>query len=675
MSAIPIEQYANDLVQAVIASAEAESLSTHDAFAEQVIGDLEAAGIVDDGFVAYYKAHGVEISGYGHSEGINSLDLFLVSFRGHPLLQKIGKTEVTAQAKRVINYLGRVGKGLKKEIDDSSDAHDMALAVEHLLNSVVSIRVFLITNDISTIRRYKGELFEELPITFEVWDLNRLHRMATSGVLHEPIAVDFDPPLPCLTTPQTDDDYSVFLSIVPGEVLGRVYSEYGSRLLELNVRSFLQLKGAVNRGIRETLLTSPERFLAYNNGISATASKVDLVRLPSGEQAIRRIHDLQIVNGGQTTASVHNSFAKKEGDLENVLVQMKLTQVNPRLLEEIVPEISKYSNTQNKVTIVDFSSNHPFHVELEKVSRSLWAPANDGSGQETKWFYERARGQYADALGKERTPAKQKQFKIIFPLKQKFAKTDVAKWENSWGQYPHLVSRGAEKNFRAFMDEINRTRSAPPTSDRSYVERLLAKGLLFKETERIVTGQQYGGYRANIVTYTIAKISHDTAMRLDLDRIWREQSLTDALVEAVAEVSRLAHKVIISPPAGTTHVGEWTKKDACWVRVQGADWDVPEDLRKELIPLGKVALQRREEQVATQSEEEIREIAAASEVSSEVWFGLSHWAKETKNLLPWQRALAFSLGKIVARHGELSPKQAKRGLEILEVAHALGFRH
>lgn len=674
MSAIPIEQYANDLIQSVIASAEAESLSTHDVFAEQIIGDLESAGIVDDGFVAYYRAHGVEISGYGHSEGINSLDLFLVSFRGHPLLQKIGKTEVTAQAKRVVNYLAKVDKGLKKEIDDSSDAYDMALAVEHLLKSVTSIRVFLVTNDISTIRRYKGELFNELPVTFEVWDLNRLHRMATSGVLHEPIAVDFDPPLPCLTTPQTDDDYSVFLSIVPGEVLGRVYSEYGSRLLELNVRSFLQLKGAVNRGIRETLLTSPERFLAYNNGISATASKVDLVRLPSGEQAIRRIHDLQIVNGGQTTASIHNSYAKKEGDLDNVLVQMKLTQVNPRLLEEIVPEISKYSNTQNKVTVVDFSSNHPFHVELEKVSRSLWAPAVNGSGQETKWFYERARGQYADALNKERTPAKQKQFKIIFPLKQKFAKTDVAKWDNSWSQFPHLVSRGAEKNFRAFMDEINRTKSSPPTADRVYVERLLAKGILFKETERVVTEQQYGGYRANIVTYTIAKISHDTAMRLDLDRIWREQSVTDALAEAIAEVSRIAHKVIISPPAGTTHVGEWTKKDACWVRVQAEPWTPSKALERELIPLGKAALVRREEQAASQSEEETQDIAAAMDVTSEVWFGISHWAKETQNLLPWQRALAFSLGKIAARQGEPSVKQAKRGLEILDEAQNLGFR-
>jgi hypothetical protein len=102
----------------------------------------------------------------------------------------------------------------------------------------------------------------------------------------------------------------------------------------------LQLKGAVNRGIRETLIHLPERFLAYNNGISATASKVELRDL-GGVSGIRRIHDFQIVNGGQTTASIHSSLMKKESDLTKVFVQMKLTVVEPQHLQEVVPEISR----------------------------------------------------------------------------------------------------------------------------------------------------------------------------------------------------------------------------------------------------------------------------------------------------------------------------------------------
>src|SRR5262249_47586193 len=153
-----------------------------------------------------------------------------------------------------------------------------------------------------------------------------------------------------LATPTTDENYSVFLTIIRGDVLGEIYHDFGTRLLELNVRSFLQLKGAVNRGIRETLIHLPERFLAYNNGISATASRVEWRDRGNGSLGIRRIHDLQIVNGGQTTASIHSSLMKKEADLTKVFVQMKLTVVDPQHLQEVVPEISRFSNTQNKVT-------------------------------------------------------------------------------------------------------------------------------------------------------------------------------------------------------------------------------------------------------------------------------------------------------------------------------------
>lgn len=674
MTSQSLDDFANDLVQNVITTAEAETLSPHDVFAEQVLGDLEALGLIDEGFLGYYKSHGIEASAYGFSEAMNSLDIFLVSFRQFPLLQQIGKTEVSSLAKRVVNYLARAAKGLAGEIDPSADAHDMAMAVAQYLSEVDSVRAFIITNDISTVSAIEASEVLGKPVAFEVWDVRRLHRVATSGVLHEPIAVEFDPPLPCLSTPRVDNDYSVFLTIVPGEMLARVYSEYGNRLLELNVRSFLQLKGSVNRGIRETLLHAPERFLAYNNGISATASRVDLVKLESGGQAIQRVHDLQIVNGGQTTASIQNSFVKGESKLENVLVQMKLTQVNPSLLDEIVPEISRYSNTQNKVTIVDFSSNHPYHVELEKLTRSLWAPAVDGTGQETKWFYERARGQYADLLNKEKTPAKQKKFKLVYPPKQKFAKTDVAKWENSWGQLPHYVSRGAEKNFRAFMDEINRTKSAAPTTDIAFVKRLIAKGILFKECERIVTAQQFGGYRANIVTYSIAKLSKATEMRIDFDRIWRDQAISDAVESSLVEISKLVYGVISSPPKGTTHVGEWTKKEACWSQIQELDWAVPDALVRELLALGKASSVKSEERLAGQSKDELQSIGEAMLVPAETWFSLSNWAKETANLQPWQRGLAYSLGQLAARGKIPTLKQALRGLEMLEQAKKLGFR-
>lgn len=668
---VSLDSFAEDLVQDVIAWSEANSTSTHDAFVEHVLSSLEAAGHIADWSIGYYRGRGMEISGFGLNDDLGTLDLFVAQFRQQPLLAKIGTADLTALARRGVGFAAKTQEGLAKQLDRATEAHDAAQAVADAIEKVTGVRVFVLTNDVSTVRSI-GSIggLGEMPVTVEIWDVQRLHRLETSGQLHEPIAVTFADPLPYLSTPTTDDNYSVFLTIIRGDVLGQMYHDYGTRLLELNVRSFLSLKGAVNRGIRETLLHMPERFLAYNNGISATAAKVEWCDLGGGVSGIRRIHDLQIVNGGQTTASIHSSLMKKETDLTGVFVQMKLTVVDPEHLQEVVPEISRFSNTQNKVTVVDFSSNDPYHVELEKLTRMLWAPAAAGSGQETKWFYERARGQYADALNRERTLARQRAFKAQYPLKQKFVKTDVAKWTNSWDEKPWMVSRGAEKNFRAFMAELD---GAAPTSKVDYVRQLLAKGILFRATEKVVTQQAFGGYRANIVTYSIAKLAFATKQRLDLERIWRDQYVTDATSDALAEISRIVHKVI-RQPIGGTNVGEWTKKEACWAHVAEADWTVPTALTAELTSEAygaNVGSGSKDSGAAAVDPDDLARVMA---IEAETWFALSHWARETDNLQPWQRSLAYSLGRQAARNSEPSAKQAKQGAVILDEAMALGFR-
>src|SRR6266567_884524 len=464
--------YAQRLVAEVLAAADADSLTTSETFTRRALDDLEQAGVTENTFAAYYAGErGLEVSGYGSNESLDALDVFITDFRADPQVTWLTKADVEARFRRVLRFVQRCRDGLKQQIDESDDVYDMCLAIEKKLPEVSRIRLFLLTNSDASITSLPDAEFGDLPVVYEIWDLTRFHRMTSSGTLSEPIVVEFSDPLPCLATPTIDGTFSVFMAILPGPMLAGLYGQYGTRLLELNVRSFLQTKGAVNRGIRGTLLAQPERFLAYNNGISATASHVELTTLPGGGLAIQRIHDLQVVNGGQTTASIHYAHVKDKADISGVFVQMKLTVVSSEQLQDIVPEISRYSNTQNKVTLVDFSSNHPFHVELEKVTRSLWAPAADGSGQETRWFYERARGQYADALGRERTPARQRAFRTLHPLRQKFTKADAAKFEHSWDQLPHIVSRGAEKNFREFMIRLG---DKSPSVDAAYCQRLIA---------------------------------------------------------------------------------------------------------------------------------------------------------------------------------------------------------
>lgn len=666
-----VGDYSQGVIAEVLATAEAEGQGAPEVFARRVFDELERAGVTDNTFYAFHSARGVEIHGFGQNDELGSVDLFAVDFDQRDPKRRLLKADSDRIAKKLLAFLDRVRQGLAQTLDDVTDAHDMAAAVEKACTQAERVRLFLITNATSTVRSFPVSSWEGLPVTTELWDIARLQRVATSGTLSEPIVVDLAEPLPVLTTRETDKDYAVMLAIIPGQLLADLYGEFGTRMLELNVRSFLQTKGAVNRGIRETLLHSPERFLAYNNGISATASRIDFVELPGGVRAAKRIHDLQIVNGGQTTASIHYAAKKDKADLRDVYVQAKLTVVSPASIDDIVPSISKYSNTQNKVTIVDLSANHPFHVALEKGTRDLWAPPADGSGQETKWFYERARGQYTDALARERTDAARKRFQVVHPVRQKFLKSDVAKYENSWAQLPHLVSRGAEKNFREFMDRMG---ERSPGVDKAYCERLIAKAILFKETERVVSAQNFGGYRANIVTYTIAKLANATAQRLDLDRIWKEQRLTSALRDALADLCLPVQGVIVAPPPGMAHVGEWTKRPDCWNRVEALPWTVPSALAEELVDTRRAKEVSKETAEAGLSAAETATLKRAAAVAAEDWFAASAWAKETDNLAGWQRQIAFSLGKLAGQGRTPSFKQATQGVRLLDECVRLGFR-
>ena len=177
----------------------------------------------------------------------------------------------------------------------------------------------------------------------------------------------------------------------------------------LKIHSYLQAKSNVNKGMHETLDKTPERFMAYNNGITATVDDIE-VGLSHGETVIKSMRGLQIVNGGQTTASIHRAKKRDELDLSKVSVAVKITKVAADKLEIIVPLISKYANTQNVIQVADLSANHAFHIAMERLSGATWCPPR----QETKWFYERARGAYQVALTREgTTPARRRQLCLV----------------------------------------------------------------------------------------------------------------------------------------------------------------------------------------------------------------------------------------------------------------------
>lgn len=580
-----LNQFAHNLRQDVINEAHLEGAEVFrtEAFTARFIQELTDAGELDDGQVAVHRQRGMEVHGYSVADDGLRLDLLVAVHTQTVPPMTVTRDQVETSISRALAFFDRARKDLVLSLEESTAAFDMAATIRDLTD-LEKLRIFVVTDGRTTVAARPDEKRDGIHVSFHVWDIRRLHQCVTSGQHQESIDIDFvarfGAPLLCLVAPHTWTDYAAYLAVVPGPVLADIYEEFGTRLLERNVRSFLQTRGKVNQGIKATILKEPERFLAYNNGISATASSVRVVSLADGGFGIAAITDLQIVNGGQTTASIHHVAKRDRADISHIHVPAKVTVVAAKQLNEIVPLISRYANSQNKVNEADFEANDPFHVQIEKWSRSVWAPAVGGSQIQTRWFYERARGQYQDSLLREQTPARMRLFRIVHPAAQKFTKTDLAKFENSWDQLPHLVSLGAEKNFRHFTIRLAHRGRFQATQ--AYFERLVAKAILFRRAERIVSSQHFGGYRANIVTYSIAYLAYATSQRVDLDGIWREQAISDALAEAIEAICTPVREALVDAP-GSGNVTEWCKKEACWHRVRQLGIILPRRLRQELV--------------------------------------------------------------------------------------------
>ncbi|OBA65316.1 hypothetical protein A5633_04110 [Mycolicibacterium elephantis] len=659
------------------ASEEGNEQGLPEAFTEYMFSVLTEAGEIDGATTAFYRSHGARASGFTLSEDESTLWLFLTDYRGSLQAQTLGKAELEHHFRRMAGFLERARDGLWKKLEESAPSWDMAHRLAEVWPQVAEIRLVVLTNAVLKARAPEPSELDKRPTHYSIWDLNRLFQLSSSGRAQEPIVVDvmsiWGEPIPCLGPEGEPGVYDTYVLMLPGEFLASVYETYGPRLLELNVRSFLQSRGKVNRGIQDTIKESPARFLAYNNGISMTAAMVDIVKMSDGRRGIASISDLQIVNGGQTTASLHYAKLKNKADLSSVFVQAKLSVVDPSLLMELVPRISEFANSQNKVNAADFSANDPFHVEVEKLSRTIWAPGKGATSDMTRWFYERARGQYADAYGRERTRARQRRFKLIQPLNQKFTKTDLAKFENTWDQLPWIVSLGAEKNFREFMLRLKR-RGPSFRPDQNYFEDLVAKAILFRTAEKLIGALKLGGYRAQTVTYTLSKLLNATGQRVDLDSIWRNQELTPALADAIEELARVVHETLLTS-AGAKNVSEWAKKEDCWKVILDIQWKIPPSLMPELNK-GSARTKTTGAYSIDEhlSDDERESLELVTSLSAESWKALSAWAKQTGSLQGWQRGLAYSIGKLMADGRTPSRKQAVQGSILLREAIRLGFK-
>lgn len=643
--------------------------------ASAILEYLEDNGEVNVPELCVFQKTRTRITAYDYNDEAESLDLFYL-IKAETLLGKVNKSKIEQGFNYLMSFYKESMSGtlLKAvNVDNNDEIAEVAKLVQSTKGKINQLRLYVITNGLTDPDAGMAAESDdgEYIIEYNVWDMQRVYQQHNIRTGKEKVEIDFpteyNTELQCLKMSEENPFVDAYMAIIPGITLAKIYKKYQQVLLEKNVRTFLQFKGKVNKGIRKTLREEPDMFFSYNNGISTTASEIE-VKDVDGTLYITRLYDWQIVNGGQTTASISASLNDRDVELGKVFVPMKISVIrDAENGENIIKAISTSANSQTAIKNSDFSANEPYLVDLEKYSRSEWVP-NGNSKPVCKWYFERTRGQYLDQLA-QLSGYNEKAFKREYPKNQKITKTDIAKYETSWNMMPYNVCRGAEKNYTIFVTDIKRDK---PEVTASYFKRVIAKCILFNTIDSIVKSKKLGGYKANMNAYLMASISFLSDRNLDLTYIWEQQMVQQEVIDRIEELIPMVwlHLTGSSSSGGnqSSNVGEWSKKPECWNRLK-LKLSEYEKFGQELMQ-GETNEDGTSLNPAQQSK-----IQEAEAIEANYWFALANWAKTRDLLTPMDRKAAFNFGTMRSRNRAFkSLKQAQYALKIVARAEELGFQ-
>ena len=660
-----IKEFAQEFIDNVKLAVEMQGSDYDQELATSILEYMEDNGEVNAPEICSFQKTRSRITAYDYNDEAESLDLFYL-VKADTLLGKVNNNKVQQGFNYLMAFYREAMKGQlfkNTEIEPNDEIVEVAKLVQSTKGQINQLRIYVLTDgltDPSAVPAAVESEDEDYVIEYNVWDMQRVYQQHNLRAGKEKVEIDFpttyNTELQCLKMSDQNLFVDAYLAIIPGITLAKIYKQYQQVLLEKNVRTFLQFKGRVNKEIRKTLRERPDMFFSFNNGISTTASEIETKEI-DGMLYITRLYDWQIVNGGQTTASIAASLTDREVDLSKVFVPMKISVIrDAEHDDEIIRSISVSANSQTAIKNSDFSANDQYLVDLERFSRSEWVP-NGKNKPFCKWYFERTRGQYLDQLA-QLSGFNEKSFKIEYPKKQKVTKTDIAKYEAAWKQRPYDVT---------FVADIKREK---PTISALYYKKLIAKGILFNAIDTVVKSKNLGGYKANMNAYLMAAVSFLSEGNLDLSYIWEHQGVQPEVIEKVEQLIPMVWQHLTGGATGgsqSSNVGEWSKKPDCWNKLK--------------LKLGE--LRKFEEDLMQPdtnddgsylNETQQHKIQEAEAIASNYWFGLANWAKSRNLLTPIERKAAFNFGTMKSRNRSItSLKQAVFALKIVEKAKELGY--
>ena len=600
MSKDDYREYKKELLNRLRAGVEANSTFTEDNFFEEVSQLLMDKGLYDDIEPKQYRNtnKGIFIHGYSWNEVEKILSGVIVKFSNNEEILTISQSEIEKLGKQCSKFIESIdNEKFVGNMAVTDPGRDLADTMLHFKELAVKYRVIIFTDYLMSdrVKRDKikiDDIFGKRT-NIEICDLERIRDIdEADDDVSENFTVNFSEftqlrGIKALEANVKEDHVNSYLCIMPGRVLSKLFNEYGQKLLESNVRTFLQFSGKPNKAMKTTLLKNPTDFFSYNNGLTVTASNIEMEDTSDGK-IITTIDNMQIVNGGQTTSVIY--FAPKEKgaqsgidfrdiDLDKVFVQMKLTVIKDKeKSEEIKSNVAQFANLQNAISPSDLVSNHPLHRLIEKHSRKHTVPIGDHTSINTYWFYERARGQYQTKIRALGTKTQQRKFQELNPKSQKFSKTDFAKFENTWRMRPHEVKKGAQANLRAIGEKLIEEYDQDESNfELPFFKDLISKAILFNRCDEYIKKEAAwyqpggGGLKAETVTYTIALLRHlllQEKKDIDLTRIYDNQNISETLKKELLSLGEIVRDSIIDRgfTDGMTNPSEFCKKEVCWTK-------------------------------------------------------------------------------------------------------------
>lgn len=685
-----IDELKSDIASMVYSEGD---VSFEEKFTEYCIEVLESIGKTEGARVLFYRhpsaQYGTDwqINGYclrdlfedeSKKKCFETLDLFITYFNTETYEYNIRKDDYTKSINQIKRF---INAALKRHIDYIDPSHtelnELITIIGKQGKEFDRINVYFLINGFSTHHKEKITV-ADTDVYIHTWDVARLFKINESNSIHEPIEIEFKKIIPgsvglqCIKVPTIDDLYDCYLAIVPGELLALLYKEYSTELLESNVRAFLGQAGKFNKGIRETIRTKPQMFLPYNNGITATSEKVE-TQIIDNQLYITKLNDFQVVNGGQTTASLYHTQKKyKDADLSKIFVQMKLTVIKDQEQKNIeVPNIARYANSQNKVSELDLSSNNPYFVQIESLSRKKYVVNPENKNQSTLWFFERVKGQYRESINKL-TPSQQKVFKEQNPNQQKFVKSDISKFINLWDLEPHIVARGSQKSFIHFTKKINDLVAKNKLPGENFYKKLISNAILFKTVDKLFGRKNVDAIgdtnlKSFSVAYTIAYFHHLTHNRLDLWKIYTDQVILDDIKTDLQKLLVFVYEHLVHE-ANQSLISEYAKRETSWTKLKNTpysfnfldeyvDYFITEEEKNE---------REKEKEINTNQVENVLFITSEiRKMGLKFWDGFGKWInKEKPKDFEWSDH--FDLMRKLKNNKNISDRERKYGKSVLD---------